>query len=233
MKNIYIVAQEFQWPSNCGALARVIANFGFNRLVFLNPKCNHKGGEAIKYSKHAKELLKKAAIIKSFSQLLKSFDYVIATTSMLGTDYNIPRSPVNPEQLAKLLERKGNKKVAIIIGREGEGMSNEEIRKCDFVVTIPTSKKYPTMNVSHAAAVILYELSKHTKERKIGRFNIAGAEEKKALLKLLDRVLKKTAFLTEQKRDTQRLIWKRLLGKSFLTKREANALFGFFKKFDK
>ena len=158
---------------------------------------------------------------------------VIATTAMLGTDYNIPRSPVNPEQLSKLLERKGNKKVAIIIGREGAGMSNEEVKKCDFVVTIPTSKKYPTMNVSHAASVILYELSKHTKEKKIGKFTLAGADEKKALLKLLDKVLKKTAFLTEQKRNTQRLIWRRLIGKSFLTKREANALFGFFKKFDK
>lgn len=227
---MYLVAQEFKWESNCGALARVVANFGFKNLVFLNPQCNHKGEDAIKYSKHAKELLKKAAIIKKFDEL-KKFDYVIGTTSMLGTDYNIPRSPLNPEQLRDLIKKSKNKKVAIVIGREGEGLSNEEIKKCDFVVSIPTSQKYPTMNVSHAAAVILYEISKISKEKKIGdNFVLAGKNEKDALLTIIEKNISKLDFKTEQNKETQRIIWKRLIGKSFLTKREANALFGFFKK---
>jgi len=230
MKNVYLVAQEFKWESNCGAIARATANFDLENLIFLNPQCNHKGKDAIKYSKHAKELLKKAAILKKFKDL-KKFDYVIGTTSMLGTDYNIPRSPLNPEQLRDLIKKSKNKKIAIIIGREGEGLSNEEIKQCDFVVTIPTSKKYPTMNVSHATAIILYEISKITKENNIGNnIPLAGKNEKDALLKIIDKNLDKLNFKTEQNKETQRIIWKRLIGKSFLTKREAHALFGFFKK---
>ena len=229
MKNVTIVAQEFKWPLNCGALARAAANFGF-KIAFISPKCEHDGEEAIKFSKHAKDLLRKAVVFRDLRELLKKFDYVIATTSMLGTDYNIPRSPLDPEQLASKLA-KVDKKVAIVIGREGEGMSNEEVKMCDFVVTIPTSKKYPTMNVSHAASIIMYELSKRSPEKKIGEnIPLAGEKEKAALLTLIDENLKKLDFEKEEKRETQRIIWKRILGKSFLTKREANALFGFFKK---
>ena len=231
MKNIYLVAQEFKWPLNCGALARAAANFGVKNLVFVNPLCNPVSKEAKMFAKHAKGLLDKAIVLKNFNELFKKFDYVIATTSMLGTDYNITRSPLTPEQLALRLPEIKNKKVAIIIGREGEGMSNKEIEKCDFVVTIPSSTKYPTLNVTHAAAILLYEIFKHSNKRNvISHIKPANKEEKTALFKLIKSKVQGLSFETEKKRMTQYLIWKRLLGKSFLTKREINALFGFFKK---
>jgi tRNA C32,U32 (ribose-2'-O)-methylase TrmJ len=37
-------------------------------------------------------------------------------------------------------------------------------------------------------------------------------------------------FATKEKKETQRIVWKRLVGKGTLTKREAFALIGFFKK---
>lgn len=224
--DITIIAQEFKWEKNCGALARVMANFGFEKLVFLNPKCDFRGKEAIMHSKHAKALLEKAKTIPTFREALKKYDTVIATTAMLGTDYNIARSPLYPDGLC----RKIKGKTAIIIGREGEGMSNQEIEKCDFVVTIPTSKKYPTMNVSHAAAILLYELSKHSGEKKIGGFPPATRKEKEVLMKLVENALSRMDFSTPEKKQTQRLIWRRMLGKAMLTRREAYALCGFLKK---
>ncbi len=230
MQGITIIAQEFRWEKNCGALARAMANFGFEKLAFINPKCDFKGKEAVMYAKHANQLLLKAKAFASFDEALKSFDTVIATTAMTGTDYNIPRSPVSPEQLAVLLKTaKG--KTAIIIGREGEGMSNEEIKKSDFTVAIPTSKKYPTMNVSHAAAIILYELSKQIKTEKVGaNIRQAAWKEKQVIMRLLDNALETMGFSTEEKKETQRMVWKRMVGKSMLTRREAFALCGFLKK---
>ena len=101
-----------------------------------------------------KEILKKAKVI-SF-QDLKRFDYKIATTSQLGTDYNIARSPLKPDELTNIIKPKAN--IAIIFGRESNGLTNQEINQMDFIVTIPTSKKYQTMNLSHSVAIILYEL---------------------------------------------------------------------------
>ncbi|HII15761.1 MAG TPA: TrmJ/YjtD family RNA methyltransferase, partial [Nanoarchaeota archaeon] len=229
--DLTIIAQEFRWEKNCGSLARAMANFGFGKLVFLNPKCDFKGKEAIMHAKHAKSILLKAETIGSFREALSSFNTVIGTTAMVGNDYNIPRCPVSPEELASMLPGGSAGKAAIIIGREGEGMSNDEIAKCDFVVTIPASKKYPTMNVSHAAAIIMYELSKHSAIQKAGKgINQATRKEKDVIMRLLDDAMGKMQFSTEEKKETQRQVWRRMVGKGMLTRREAFALCGFLKK---
>ncbi|MBW3005120.1 RNA methyltransferase, partial [Candidatus Woesearchaeota archaeon] len=101
----------------------------------------------------------------------------------------------------------------------------------DFVCTIPSSKKYPTLNLSHSVAVVLYELSKGLSTKKVSEHIIFASKiEKEQLMKLLNQALKKMPFKNAQKRDTQVKIWKRMIGKSFLTKREAYALMGFLKK---
>ena len=76
---------------------------------------------------------------------------LVATTAKIGTDYNIPRSPITPAQLSSIY--KGS--VGLIFGRESIGLTNEEIQQADFVVTIPASKKYPVMNLSHSVSIIL------------------------------------------------------------------------------
>jgi TrmH family RNA methyltransferase len=228
MKNIYIIAQEFKTPGNCGALARVMKNFNCNNLVFLNPKCDYLSKEALDRSTHAKNILKKAKTMKSFKELKKNFDYIIGTTAMIGTDYNILRSPLYPKDLAKKITKK---KFAIIIGREGEGLNNEEVMQCDFTISIPTSKKYPVMNVSHAASIILYEIFNLSKEEKISdNIPSASGKDKEVLLSLIGKSIKKMEFQDDYRRNTQTRVWKRVIGKASLTKREVFALCGFFKK---
>jgi len=219
-----IIAQDFQTPGNIGALARAMKNFEFANLVLLNPKCNHLDKESLDRATHAKEILKNARIIKN----LDDYDTIIGTTAILGTDFNLQRNPITPEQLSKMTF-KG--KVGLIIGREGDGMHNEELLKCDIIVTIPTSKKYPTMNVSHAATIILYELFKRSKAEKVGdSIRHATKEDKERIYKLVNETLNKLDFASESKKNTQRLIWKKLIGKSNLTKRELMILYGFLRK---
>ena len=74
----------------------------------------------------------------------------------------------------------------MLIGREGDGLNNHEINLCDFMVTIPTFPEYPVLNASHAAAIIFYELFKHSKDKKIDEhIEFATEAEKKVLLELL------------------------------------------------
>ena len=51
----------------------------------------------------------------------------------------------------------------MVFGRESTGLTREEILKCDVLVSIPASKAYPVLNLSHAVAIILYELFKRLK----------------------------------------------------------------------
>jgi tRNA/rRNA methyltransferase len=228
---ISVILVEPEWASNVGAVARVMGNFDFKDLVLINPKCKKDELEGIKRAKHALSILEKAKI-KDFDHL-KRYDYLIATTSKLGSDYNLPRSPLTSEQLSSKLNGVDlkKKKIGLVFGREGDGLYNEEIKKCDFIVSIPSSVKYPAMNLSHSVGVVLYELFKSMQKEKVGeKIALIGKKEKNELLKLINSIIGKMEFSTKDKKETQKTLWKRLIGKSFLTKREAFALFGFFRK---
>ncbi len=224
-----IVFLEPENAQNVGSVCRAMKNFGFKNLVLVNPKCDHKSLDAIKLAKHAGDILKKAKIMKNIDEIIKKYDTLVATSAIVGSDFNIPRSPLKPEEFADLA--KGKKSIALVLGRESEGMSNEEIKKCDFMVTIPASDKYGTLNVSHAAAILLYEIYKKGDEKtavdKILPIKRAMKEE---LLKLIYKKIDSFKFSTQEKVDTQKKLWKKIIGKSFVTRREAMAMFGFFKK---
>ena len=215
---ISIVLIEPKTQGNIGAIARVMKNFGFSELVLVNPKCS-LGDEAYIRAKHAKDVLDNVKILKRWPKL----DYLVATSSKTGRDYNIPRNPITPAELGKVLPSKG--KIGLVFGREEDGLNNLELAKCDFMVKIPTDKDYKGMNLSHSVAVMLYSLSSLSND--VVPISLA---EKKQLFKMLDKALLKMKFVLEDKRETQRLVWKKMIGKSFLSKREAYALMGFFKK---
>lgn len=215
---ISVILIEPQFEGNIGAIARSMKNFGFSNLILVNPKCE-LSYETRCRAKHANDIIDKVKILKRFPKM----DYLIATTCRTGNDYNIPRNPITPKELKKIIPSKG--KIGIVFGRESSGLSNEEIAKCDFLVKIPTNTEYASMNLSHAVDIILYELSGLN-----NNITPISESEKKQLLKLLNKALKKMDFVSDDKRDTQKLVWKKMISKSFLSKREAYALMGFFKK---
>ena len=227
--NISVVLVEPQEPGNIGAIARSMANFDFSELILVNPKCDHMHIDARKRSVHATHILEKAKVM-TFKECREKFDYLIATTSNLGTDYNLNRLPLHPDELAKKIKKK-NSKIALVFGRESHGLSNSEIHDSDFLVTIPTSKKYDSMNISHAATIIFYELYKAIGENKItSHINMATNVEKDIIMKNFNEILESIEFTTDEKKDTQKLVWKRLFSKAMLTKRESFAVIGMLKK---
>lgn len=227
MVDVVLIGTENE--GNLGAVARSMLNFNFKNLVLIDPLCDHLSSEAIKRSKHAKAILDNVKIIKIHD--LKKYDFVIATTSKMGNDYNISRSALKPNDLAKKISLINNKKIAILFGRESSGLTNEEISYADYVVSIPTSKSYPAMNLSHSVAIILYEIYHSINEENIlSHINIMGAKEKEVILNLFNDIFDKLEFKTPEMKDTQKLIWKRIIGKSQMTKREAFAVIGFLKK---
>ena len=222
---------EPELSENVSFIARAMKNFDFKDLILINPKCDLD--KAIKTAKHAKDIIKNAKIKKI--SYLKNFDYLIGTTAILGTDYNIPRNPINPEQLSEKLSKINLKKlkIGLLIGREGSGLNNKEINMCDILVTIPASKKYPTLNISHASAILFYELFKNKKNKSNEYIKFATKKEKEIILNYINKVLDKLQFKTKEKKETQKKVWKRVIGKALLTKREAFAVMGFFRKLKK
>lgn len=223
---ITIILMEPEHPGNIGAIARVMKNFGFEKLVLVNPKCKITE-EARNRAKNAQDVLKKAKIVKK----IPKFDLLVGTTAALGTDYNIARTPMLPEIFAKKID---NRNIGLLFGREGEGLHNREIEICDLVVTIPSSKKYRALNISHAVGILLYEIYKvHGKDKITDNFPPATEKEMQQINKMMNQVIDKLEFSTKEKKKTQQLLWKKLFGKMFLTKREAYAVMGLLRKLTK
>ena len=236
-----VILIEPENPGNTGAICRAMKNFDFENLLLIGPKFSLRSSELRNRAKWANDLVDNIESRKynknSLKKLKKEFDYLIATTARVGRDYNVLRIPVTPEQLAERMVdlEKSKSRIGILIGREGSGLNNEEISSCDFSTTIPTSKKYGTMNISHATTIILYEIFKRLSKTKnkgtiISHINPITEKEKQQLMKLLDQAMDNMHFLNEKKKDTQRTVWKKLIGKTFLSRREAYALMGFLKK---
>jgi tRNA/rRNA methyltransferase len=218
-----IIAQEWKTPGNIGALARSMKNFDFFDLVLLNSKCDHLCEEALHRATHANVILVGAKKVDKLE-----YDTLVGTTSIIGADYNMRRNTITPEQLAKM-DLQG--KVGLIIGREGDGLNNEELESCDILVTIPSSVESPCLNVSHAATVIMYEMFKNSEKKKLGdKTEYASREEKDKLMELLKDKVDSMGFPDEYKKKTQVSVWKKIIGKGNLTKREAMVLFGFLKR---
>jgi tRNA/rRNA methyltransferase len=127
-------------------------------LYFVRPHFDK--AEAAKYSTHGNDILIAAKTV-TLSQLRKKFDILIGTTAIQSTSrLNILRESINAEQLAKIIHDSSTKDFCILLGRESSGLNNEELELCNLVVTIDTKTNYRTMNIAHALAIFLYEISK-------------------------------------------------------------------------
>jgi len=219
-----IVIVEPEHEINLGHSARAMANFDFGELVLVSPKCSPKGFEARKYAKHGAGVLERARVVDGLEEAVRGCDLVVGTTGVLRRSSDALRSPITPKLFARRI-RGFPGKVAILFGREGSGLNAEEIKACDFMVSIPANRGYSVLNISHALAIILYELHALNKPRMIRK---AGRMEREAL----ERMFAEEVSLTGPWRGPEkiRLAFKRVLSRALITDEESAALMGVFRR---
>ncbi|MHA1582389.1 MAG: RNA methyltransferase [Candidatus Baldrarchaeia archaeon] len=211
---------------NIGSLARVMKNFGLYKLILVSPKAKI-GDEALKSAMHAQDVLKSAKILNSFDKAIEDVDFVIGTTARLGWNYNVLRTPIFPDQLSILRKRDG--KIAIVFGRESNGLTNEELNKCDVVLTIPANPEYPTLNITHAAAIIFYELFKILGKSMTERYRCATKVEKDKILEVFSKLLEEIDYPSEKLQIIFR-VFRNVVGRAFISGREAHTFIGVLRR---
>ncbi|MDE1857232.1 MAG: RNA methyltransferase [Candidatus Micrarchaeota archaeon] len=161
---IRVIVVEPKYQVNLGHMARVLKNFGVRRMELVNPRCRWDGKEAIKYSKHARELLERARIWKSLKSAVGD-SFVVGTTGIWAKSFSSFYNVYTPEQLVRLVKRNRIRDVSLVIGRDDIGMKTDEIAECDALLFVDADKGYPILNISHALTVALYFLTKGTEGR--------------------------------------------------------------------
>ncbi|MHA1708402.1 MAG: RNA methyltransferase [Candidatus Baldrarchaeia archaeon] len=226
--NIKIVLVRPEIEENIGFVARVMKNFGFRDLLIVSPK-TIIGSGARRTAMHAIDILMNAKIIDNLHNALNDVEMVIGTSARVGWNYNVLRTAITLSQLCNIIRNvKGN--MAILFGSESRGLTNEDLEMCDFVVTIETSPEYPSLNLSHAVAIVLYELYKALNTcTSTHRYRPANLKEKEILSNFFDQLLEEINFPKGKRRIASR-IFKNVIGRAFISGREVHTLIGVFRR---
>ncbi|MEM3672256.1 MAG: TrmH family RNA methyltransferase, partial [Thermoplasmata archaeon] len=136
------------------------------------------------------------------------------------------RIPKSPEEVAEIIS-KYNGNVAIVFGREDIGLLNEELEKVDIFLHIKASEKYPVLNITHAAAIIFYEIFK--KNLNIEGPRMAEREDLDRLYNIFVDIIEKTRYPEHKKKNTYRMI-KKIIGRAGITSWEYHVLIGVLKE---
>ncbi|MBS3069812.1 RNA methyltransferase [Candidatus Micrarchaeota archaeon] len=215
-----IVLVEPEYEINLGSVCRVMKNFGQKSLYLVNPKCDKAGFDATMFSKHAKDVLQKATVCNSVQDAIEGCELVIGTSGILSRHKHSLRNPLTLPVLAeKLKERKKTGEIALLFGREGIGLSQDETDACGLLVTIPTSRSYPVMNLSHSVAVVLYALC----QIRLHTITSAGANEKKHLKLVFNSIVDRYASSLRNPHKIK-IAFERVLGRSLVSDKECAAL---------
>ena len=214
-----------RFSGNIGLIARLMKNFGLTdyRLVDapeLKP-------QAWKRAMHGQDILAAARFFKTLDEALGDIDYIVGTSGIPSKhDKKHLRNFVKPGELAKGIRRISGR-VALLFGRENYGLSIEELRKCDLLVHIPASPVYPILNISHAVAIVLYEL--YLPRAKVHIPKKASGFEKEVVNKKFSELLEAIDYAPHKRANTE-IMFRRILGRAVLSEWEFFTLMGVITK---
>jgi TrmH family RNA methyltransferase len=155
--NVYFILVEPKEPGNIGAAARAIKNMDFRNLCLVNPP-PFQTDEARLFAHGATDILKSVKVYPSLKDAIGDKHYVAGTSRRRGRRRGV-FTPVE-QGTQRLFEVAQNNRVAVLFGREDKGLFNNEIEECGFLMTVPASRKQPSLNLAQAVLIIAYEISK-------------------------------------------------------------------------
>jgi tRNA/rRNA methyltransferase len=225
-----VVCHQLRSQENLGAIARVMANFGARELILSDPLTHDfRGAEQLAVG--AEEIVRGLAVAQSLDEALRTCVFALGSTSRT----ELPRAqPLLPEGgAARLAEHAARGKVALVLGGEKRGLSNEELARCHAVVAIPTQAAQPSMNIASAAAVLLYACARAQVPATPTAEQGARLDAVQRLEARMKEVLLAAEFLNPQAPEHVLRELSRSLVNGKLTQREAELWLGAFEQLER
>ena len=193
-----------QLGENIGAAARSMKNFGFSKLNLVSPKFIFPNHKTKVTSVGAFDLINSAKVFDKIEEAISEFDIVI---SLSARRRDINKKYITLFDLTNILKKRKNSSFGFMFGPENSGLSNEDISFSNFVLQIPTSKKFKSLNLSHSVTIVCYELfkflNKNLLKKKGTSLRISPKSEISLLVKHLIKLLEtKDFFLPKEKKHS-------------------------------
>jgi len=151
--SLVVVLDGVEDPHNLGAILRTADAAGADGVVIPERRAAGVTGAVTKASAGASEHLPIAKVTNIARTVEELKAHNVWT---VGLD---ERSDKSYDQLDY------NMDCAVVVGAEGKGLHDLVKKKCDFLVSIPMLGKVPSLNVSVATAVVLYEIVRQRRAR--------------------------------------------------------------------
>ena len=156
--NLYFILVEPEVPGNVGSVARAMKTSGFKNLILVNySDLDHP--ELRMMAHRSLNLVKQAKICSSLKEAIGNMRLTVATT-MRKRHFSFPF--YNPQELcSNFLPVALNHPVAIVFGRERNGLTNHELLQCQLHSTIKTATQNPALNLSQAVMIYAHTFFLH------------------------------------------------------------------------
>jgi tRNA/rRNA methyltransferase len=193
---------------------------------------------------HAGETLEKARRFATLREAVADCGLVVGTTCRAGLYRSHSRSP--RKMAAEIVAAARSGRSALVFGPEDHGLSNDDLKCCQMLITIPTDPRYPSLNVAQAVMICLYEIflaaprqarggeqSRTTLEKLNEEIPVrAPAESVERLFDRMKSSLLKIGFLDSENPEHILFALRRILGRAGLEERDVRILTGLFRQIE-
>lgn len=225
LANVRVVLSHTSHPGNIGAAARAMKTMGLEQLYLINPvKFPDKQADIMAVS--AVDVVKNAVVCNSLDEALQGAVLVVGVSARVR---DVSQEVLTPrEAMPKLIQQATQLPVALLFGTEMSGLTNDELVRCQFMVSIPANPEYSSLNLASAVQLISYELRLAAGLGNIDAPELvpAPAEELERYFVHLEQTLSEIGFL--QTKYATKLMYKlrRLYSRARLEQEEVNILRG-------
>ena len=203
---------------NIGAVARAIKNMGLGRLFLVAP-LRFDQPRAAKMAVHAKDVLVRRCTASTLKEAVASCGLVVGTTSRPSA---VRSGALSPRELAlEIVTTSALNDVALVFGPEHHGLSNDELRLCHRVASIPASPQYASLNLAQAVLLFAYEVFLAGGQAGTGRDRVLALSERSELMYAkLEEALRAIGFLHATNAVHMMQILRNILGRADLTEHD-------------
>ncbi|MZI94322.1 tRNA (cytosine(32)/uridine(32)-2'-O)-methyltransferase TrmJ [Vibrio sp. CAIM 722] len=236
LDNVKVVLVETSHSGNIGSAARAMKVMGLSHMVLVNPQCE-VDAQTMALAAGASDIALNAQIVSSLDEAIEDCGLVVGTSARSRT---LEWPMLDPRECGEKFATEGRKhKAAILFGRERTGLTNSELQKCQYHVSIPANPEYSSLNLAMAVQTICYEIRVAFLNQEAAQYPVASVDEypRQKELELfyqhLEKVLVNTHFISEEQPGQVMNKLRRLFSRARPEVQELNILRGVLSAIEK
>jgi len=231
LSQVAIVLVRPKFAENIGSAARIAFNMGIRRLVLVRDQLPDREPMAKMATHKAAHLLDNMELHGSLEAALQPFSLIIGTTARLGKKRTLERTP--REVVQEIIPDLTNNQLAVMFGPEDTGLTNDELKYCHHISSIPTAD-FSSLNLAQAIAIHCYELYYqivHAPHAFEPRPHIASSYELEGMYRHVEDALLRIDFLQEKSHTYWMNNIRQFFGRMRLTSKDAKIIRGICRQF--